>query len=56
VNEFKVWSAELSIFLKDEQERLLKEAGFQRIDFYESFDFKTYRKESSDLLIAVART
>lgn len=56
VNELKVWSAELSIFLKDEQERLLKEAGFQRIDFYESFDFKTYRKESSDLLIAVART
>lgn len=56
LNEFKIWSAELSVFLRDEQERLLKETGFQRVDFYESFDFKPYSKDSSDLLIVVART
>jgi len=56
VNKLRVWSAELSVYLKAEQERLLKEAGFQGIDFYESFDFKPYNLKSSDLLIAVART
>jgi ubiquinone/menaquinone biosynthesis C-methylase UbiE len=56
VNELQVWSAELSIFLKAEQDTLLKKAGFQRVDFYESFDFKPYKEESSNLLIAVART
>ncbi|OGO62239.1 MAG: hypothetical protein A2030_11575 [Chloroflexi bacterium RBG_19FT_COMBO_50_10] len=52
--ELKVWSAELQVFLPDAQERLLKAAGFQRVDFYGSFDFTPYNKEISDSLIAVA--
>ena len=56
VNELRVWSAELSIFLKDEQQKLLKKVGFPRIDFYESYDFKPYDIENSDRLITIART
>jgi glycine/sarcosine N-methyltransferase len=54
-NELRIWSAELSIFLKDEQEKLLKEAGFTTIDFYSSFDFNPYDVKGSELLIATAR-
>lgn len=54
-NEMKIWSAELSVFLKDEQERLLKKTGFQNLVFYESYDFKPYEKGNSDLMIVIAR-
>lgn len=50
----KVWSAELTVLLRDEQERLLKSAGFQKVDFYGAFDFSDYDKVKSDRLIAIA--
>jgi glycine/sarcosine N-methyltransferase len=53
-NEMKVWSAELSVILKTEQERLLTAAGFQRVHFYGAFDFSPYDKERSERLITVA--
>ena len=52
--ELKEWSAELRVFLRDDQEQTLKAAGFRRVDFYSSFDFTSYNKEISDSLIAVA--
>ncbi len=55
VRDFKVWSAELHVLLRDDQERLLKQAGFQRVDFYGSFEFEAYDKETSDKLITVAQ-
>jgi ubiquinone/menaquinone biosynthesis C-methylase UbiE len=53
-NQLKVWSAELTVLLKGGQERLLKAAGFQDVDFYGAFDSDPYDRENSDLLIAVA--
>ncbi len=53
-NELQVWSAELTVLLRDQQERLLKAAGFQTVDFYGSFDFDPYDKTTSDNLVAVA--
>lgn len=53
-NELKVWSAKLTVLLRDEQERLLKAAGFQKVEFYGGFDFSPYDKAISDRLIAVA--
>ena len=52
--ELKVWSAEIYVLLRDDQERLLKAAGFHAVDFYGTFDFDPYVKEKSDKLIAVA--
>jgi hypothetical protein len=49
-----VWSAELSVLLRDDQERLLKASGFHTVDFYGAFDFAPYDKEVSNSLIAVA--
>ena len=54
VRELKVWSAELYVLLRDDQERLLKAAGFHTVDFYGTFDFDPYDKETSNKLIAVA--
>jgi ubiquinone/menaquinone biosynthesis C-methylase UbiE len=53
-NDLQVWSAELHEFLRDDQERLLKAAGFQAVDFYGAFDFSPYDKEASNSLITVA--
>jgi glycine/sarcosine N-methyltransferase len=53
-DELRVWNAELTVLLRDEQERLLKIAGFQQVDFYGAFDFSPYEKESSGRLIAIA--
>jgi len=53
-NELQVWSAELTVLLRDDQERLLKTAGYQKVDFYRAFDFSPYDKENSDHLITVA--
>jgi glycine/sarcosine N-methyltransferase len=54
IRELKVWSAEICVLLRDDQERLLKAAGFHAVDFYGTFDFDPYVKERSDKLIAVA--
>ena len=53
-NDLKEWSAELRVYLRDEQERLLKASGFRHVDFFGSFDFTPYDKEVSNSLIAVA--
>jgi hypothetical protein len=54
-NELKVWSAELTVVLRDDQERLMRAAGFDSVNFYGTFGFEAYDKQASDLLIAVAR-
>jgi SAM-dependent methyltransferase len=41
--------------LRDDYERLLLEAGFDPVDFYGGYDFRPYDKETSGLLIIVAR-
>jgi len=55
VNQLKWWRTELTVLLRDEQDRLLKKAGFRMVEFYGGFDFSPYNKESSDHLIAVIR-
>jgi len=52
--ELKEWSSELRVFLRDDQERMLKAASFRWVDFYGSFYYTPYNKEISDSLIAVA--
>lgn len=54
VKELKVWNAELSVLLQDDQEMLLKASGFRKVNFYGAFDFSPYDKKNSDLLITVA--
>ncbi|MFH1638983.1 MAG: class I SAM-dependent methyltransferase [Chloroflexota bacterium] len=52
----KVFSIEYrQIYLRDDQETLLKEAGYRCVDFYGSFNFDRYDKELSNRLITVAR-
>lgn len=51
--ELKVWSAELTVLLRDDQKRLLKAAGFKQVDFYGAFDFSLYEAGSSGRLITV---
>jgi SAM-dependent methyltransferase len=50
----QVWSAELHVLLRDDQERLLKTAGFRKVDFFGVFDFTPYDRETSPSLITVA--
>jgi ubiquinone/menaquinone biosynthesis C-methylase UbiE len=50
----KVWSADIYPLLRDDQEALLKAAGFQAVDFYGGFNFTPYDKETSGSLITVA--
>ena len=50
-----VWNAELTVLLRDDQERLLKAAGFQNVEFYGSFGLDPYDKQTSDKLITVAQ-
>ncbi len=53
--DFKVWSIDFAhILLKDDLERLLKLSGFSRTDFFGSYNFELYAKETSDQLICVA--
>jgi SAM-dependent methyltransferase len=52
-SDLQVWSVELHPLLMDDQERLLKVAGFQKVEFYGGFDFSAYDKEASNSLIAV---
>jgi hypothetical protein len=52
---FKVWSVDYPhMLLKDDQERLLKASGFAAVDFYGTYRFDPYDKQTSDWLIAVA--
>ena len=54
--DFRVWSIDYGqILLRDDQERLLRDAGFRTVDFYGSYYFEPYDKEASSRLIAVAR-
>lgn len=54
--ELKVWSVEYpQMLLRDDQDRLLRAAGFGTVDFYGSYQFEPYNKEKSRRLIAVAR-
>jgi glycine/sarcosine N-methyltransferase len=54
--DFKIWHVDYpQILLKDDQERLLKASGFGAVDFYGTYRFDPYDKETSDRLIAVAR-
>ena len=53
-SDLRVWSAELYPLLMNDQERFLKAAGFQKIEFYGAFDFSVYDKETSNSLITVA--
>jgi glycine/sarcosine N-methyltransferase len=53
--EMKTWSAEITVLLRDDQERLLKSAGFQQVDFFGGYDFSPYDKAASNQMIAVSR-
>ncbi|UCD57841.1 MAG: class I SAM-dependent methyltransferase [Candidatus Hydrogenedentota bacterium] len=53
--DLKVWSVDYPrIWLKGDQERLLRASGFETVDFYGTYRLDPYDKEMSDLLIAVA--
>ena len=54
-SKLHVWTTDGHILLRDDQERLLTEAGFSTVDFYGTYDFQPYSKQESDRLIAVAR-
>lgn len=50
----EAWGADIYPLLRDDQEALLKAAGFQAVDFYGGFNFSPYDKETSGSLITVA--
>jgi hypothetical protein len=52
--ELKTWSAELTVLLRDDQERLLKASGFQRVDFFGGYDLSPYDKSTSNHMISVS--
>lgn len=54
MSNLQVWSAELTPLLLDDQDRLLRAAGFRKVDFFGSFDFSLYSKETSNSFITVA--
>jgi glycine/sarcosine N-methyltransferase len=50
----EVWSVHYPrVYLRDDQERLLREAGFQKVAFYGTYGFDPYDKDASQRLIAV---
>jgi glycine/sarcosine N-methyltransferase len=52
----EVWSVDYPyVLLRDDQERLLRAAGFDAVAFYGSYRLAPYDKETSRRLIAVAR-
>jgi len=53
--ELKTWNADLTVLLRDDQERLLKDAGFLRVDFFGGYDFSLYDKAISQQMITVAQ-
>ena len=53
--ELEVWSIEYAqVLLHDDQDRLLRAAGFSPVEFFGSYRFKPYDKKKSRVLIAVA--
>jgi glycine/sarcosine N-methyltransferase len=52
--ELKIWSADLTVMLRDDQERLLKTSGFQRVEFFGGYDFSPYEKAASNQMITIA--
>jgi SAM-dependent methyltransferase len=53
--ELKIWSVDYPrMYLRDDQERLLRAAGFATTTFYGSYDLEPYDRRASNLLIAVA--
>lgn len=55
VRDLRVWSVEYPrIYLRDDQERLLKAAGFASVTCYGSYRFDPYDIETSQRLIVVA--
>lgn len=54
-SELKVWSVDYpQMLLKDDYKKLLKLAGFRKVNFYGSYHFEPYNKRKSDVLIVVA--
>ena len=54
--DMKVWSIEYPhMLLHDDYNRLLREAGFQSVVCYGSYEFAPYDTETSGRLIVVAR-
>jgi glycine/sarcosine N-methyltransferase len=55
-HDFKTWSIDFPhILLRDDFERLLKAAGFSRLNFWGNFTGEPYKKTTSDHLIIIAR-
>ena len=54
-HEVKEWSAVLHVLLRDDQERLLRAAGFREVTFYGGYGFEPYDRRASERLITVAR-
>jgi len=50
----EVWSAELTVLLREGQQRLLEGAGFRSVEFFGTFEFAPYDEETSNRLITVA--
>jgi SAM-dependent methyltransferase len=56
VRDFKVWSVEYPrMYLRDDQERLLKAAGFATVTCYGTYRFDPYDTETSQRLIVVGQ-
>jgi glycine/sarcosine N-methyltransferase len=54
-DELKIWSVDYPhVYLRDDQERLLRAAGFEAIAFYGNYRFEPYDAANSDQVIAVA--
>jgi SAM-dependent methyltransferase len=51
----RVWSTDLHVLLREQQERLLRAAGFGTLEFFGSFELEPYDASRSRRLIAVAR-
>jgi SAM-dependent methyltransferase len=55
-HDFQVWTVTYPrIYLRDDQDRLLRAAGFAAVKFYGSYAFEEYDKQTSQHLIAVAQ-
>ena len=54
--ELEVWSIEYAqVLLHDDQDRLLRAAGFSPVEFFGSYRFEPYDREQSRVLITVAQ-
>lgn len=53
LSDFRVYSVRYRILLQNDYERLLREAGFSKIEYYGDWNFSPYSKEDSELLIVI---